>query len=101
MNSITITGRVSGDPEVRYYDSGAVRATFHLLVGIGNDQPDRFLVEAWGKQAHIAADWIRNDRLVGVVGSLLRQGPDNVTPGDVYVRVDRLELLRAADRASF
>lgn len=90
MNSITITGRASRDPEVRYYESGSIRATFPLLLARRNDEPDHFLIELWGKHAQVAADYVRKGTQVGVIGSVRREF------GDILIRGDRLELLETA-----
>jgi len=94
MNSITLVGRAAGDPEVRYYESGSVRAVFTLLVNRRSsaDAPDAFALEIWGKQAQAAADTVRKGALVGIIGSV-HQGIGPVDASPVYIRVDRLELL--------
>jgi single-strand DNA-binding protein len=90
MNSITLVGRAGDDPEIRYYESGSVRATFNLLINRRNPRevPDVFPLELWGKQAQLSADYVRKDSLIGIIGSLKRD-----EAGQVYVRVDRLEVL--------
>ena len=95
MNSVTLVGRAAGDPEVRYYESGSVRAVFTLLVNrrSSGDAPDAFALEIWGKQAQAAADTVRKGALVGIIGSVHRGFGDPVDESQVYIRVDRLELL--------
>jgi single-strand DNA-binding protein len=95
MNSITLVGRAASDPEVRYYESGSVRATFTLLVNrrSSQDAPDAFPLELWGKQAQAAADTVRKGALVGIIGSVHRGYGDPVDESQFYIRVDRLELL--------
>jgi single-strand DNA-binding protein len=95
MNSITLVGRAASDPEVRYYESGSVRTTFTLLVNrrSSQDAPDVFALELWGKQAQAAADTVRKGALVGIIGSVHRGYGDPVDESQVYIRVDRLELL--------
>jgi len=95
MNSITLVGRAASDPEVRYYESGSVRATFTLLVNrrSSQDAPDAFPLELWGKQAQAAANTVRKGALVGIIGSVHRGYGDPVDESQVYIRVDRLELL--------
>ncbi len=98
MNSITLVGRAGDNPEVRYYESGSVRAVFDILVNrrSTDDAPDMFHLELWGKQAQAAADNVRKDTLIGIIGSV-KTGPLEVTGSPkVYVRVDRLEILGPA-----
>lgn len=96
VNSITLVGRAGSDPEVRYYESGSVRAVFDLLVTRrGGDHPDVFPLEIRGKQAQVAADTVRKGSLIGIIGSIHRQPTEDRPEGAIYVRVDRLELLGA------
>lgn len=91
FHSITVAGRASEDPTVRYYDSGSVRTTFKIAVRSRFDEAtfDSFPVEIWGRQAQIAADHVRAGSSVGVVGTLHRESAAEPT----YVRVDHFQLL--------
>ena len=61
------------------------------------DEPDWFNLEIWGKQAQVAADYVRKGALVGIIGSFKldrwtdrASGEERTKP---VIRVDRLELL--------
>jgi single-strand DNA-binding protein len=71
VNSITLVGRAGRDPEVRYFESGSVVANLTLAVNrrSRDDEPDWFNLEIWGKQAQVAADYVRKGSLLGVIGS--------------------------------
>jgi len=99
VNSISLVGRAGRDPEVKYFESGSIVANFTLAVNrrSRNEEPDWFNLEIWGKQAQVAADYVRKGSLLGVTGSFkLDQWKDKNT-GDnkskPVIRVDRLELL--------
>ena len=110
LNSVTLVGRAGRDPEVRYFESGSVVANLTLAVNRRNrsDEPDWFNLEIWGKQAQVAADYVKKGSLIGITGSYkLDQWTDRNT-GEArstpVVLVDRLELLgsrRDADSNSF
>ena len=110
LNSVTLVGRAGRDPEVKYFESGSVVANLTLAVNRRNrsDEPDWFNLEIWGKQAQVAADYVKKGSLIGITGSYkLDQWTDRNT-GEArskpVVRVDRLELLgsrRDADSNSF
>lgn len=54
LNVVTLVGRVGGDPEVKYFESGSVLCSTTLAVkrqSRNNDQPDWFNLELWGKTA--------------------------------------------------
>ena len=99
INSVTLVGRAGRDPEVRYFESGSVVANLTLAVNrrSRNDEPDWFNLEIWGKQAQVAADFVKKGSLLGIVGSFKldswkdrKTGEDKSKP---VIRVDRLELL--------
>jgi single-strand DNA-binding protein len=105
VNSITLVGRAGRDPEVKYFESGSVVANLTLAVNrrSRDDEPDWFNLEIWGKQAQVAADYVRKGSLVGIIGSFKldrwtdrASGEERTRP---VIRVDRLELLGGGRRA--
>ena len=99
INSVTLVGRAGRDPEVRDFESGTVVANLTMAVNRRNrnDEPDWFNLEIWGKQAQVAADYVKKGSLIGITGSFkLDSWKDRNTGEDrnkPVVRVDRLELL--------
>ena len=99
INAINLVGRAGRDPEVRYFESGSLVANFTLAVNrrSRNDEPDWFNLEIWGKQAQIAADYVKKGSLLGISGSFkLDQWRDKTTgenKSKPVIRVDRLDLL--------
>tara|TARA_B100000214_G_scaffold352824_1_gene308347 strand:+ start:892 stop:1281 length:390 start_codon:yes stop_codon:yes gene_type:complete len=99
INTVTLVGRAGRDPEVRYFESGTVVANLTMAVNRRNreDEPDWFNLEIWGKQAQVAADYVKKGSLIGVNGSFkMDSWKDRNTGEDRHkpvVRVDRLELL--------
>ena len=110
INSVTLVGRAGRDPEVRYFESGTVVANLTIAVNRRNrnDEPDWFNLEIWGKQAQVAADYVKKGSLIGITGSFkLDSWKDRNTGEDrkkPVVRVDRLELLgskRESENSNF
>jgi single-strand DNA-binding protein len=100
LNVVTLVGRVGGDPDVKYFESGTVVCKLTLAVNRrskNNDQPDWFNLEIWGKTAQIAADYVRKGSLIGVTGSLkFDRWQDRSTGANrskPVIRVDQLDLL--------
>ncbi len=99
INSITLVGRAGRDPEVRYFESGSVVANLTMAVNRrGRDEePDWFNLEIWGKQAQVAADYVKKGSLLGITGSFKLDKWTDRNTGEgrskPVVRVDRLELL--------
>lgn len=99
MNQITLVGRAGRDPEVRYFESGTMVANLTLATkGHKSDsEPDWHNLEIWGKQAQVAADYVRKGSQICVVGSLHTSRWTDRATGEErskqVIRVDRLELL--------
>ncbi len=100
LNSVMLVGRVGGDPDVKYFESGSVVCNLTLAVNRStrnNDQPDWFNLELWGKQAEVAANYVRKGSQIGVTGALKFEYWNDRTTGTKrskpVVRVERLELL--------
>ena len=95
-----LVGRVGGDPDVKYFESGTVLCKLTLAVNRiskNSDQPDWFNLEIWGKTAQIAADYVRKGTQIGVTGSLkFERWQDRNTGANrskPVIRVDLLDLL--------
>ena len=99
INTISLVGRAGREPDVRYFESGSTVANFTLAVNriSRSDEPDWFNLEIWGKQAQIAADYVKKGSLIGITGSFkIDSWKDKNTGEDRFkpvVRVDRLNLL--------
>ena len=99
INTVTLVGRAGRDPEVRYFESGTVVANLTMAVNRRNrdDEPDWVNLEIWGKQAQVAADYVKKGSLIGITGSFKLDSWKDRNTGETrnkpVVRVDRLELL--------
>jgi len=98
-NRVALIGRAGRDPEVRYFESGSMVANLTLAVNrrSRDDEPDWFPLEIWGKQAQVAADYVRKGSLLGITGSFKLDrwidkstGEERTKP---VINLDRLELL--------
>ena len=110
INSVTLVGRAGRDPDVRYFESGTVVANLTMAVNRRNrdDEPDWFNLEIWGKQAQVAADYVKKGSLIGITGAFKLDSWKDRNTGETrskpVVRVDRLELLgskRDSENSSF
>ena len=83
MNNVTLIGRLTRDPELRYLPSGQAVSTFTLAVDKGlsrekkqemesRNQPtaDFIRIVVWGKQAENCAYYLVKGRLVGIQGRI-------------------------------
>jgi single-strand DNA-binding protein len=100
LNLVSLVGRVGGDPDVKYFESGSVVCRLSLAVrkrSRNSDEPDWFALEIWGKTAQTAADYVRKGSLIGVNGALKFEHWQDRTSGAnrsrPVIRVDSLDLL--------
>lgn len=76
VNNVTIVGRTTADPELRYLQSGTAVARFTLAVGRdyknkdGSTTTDFIPCELMGSPAEFAANYCTKGRLVAVIGSI-------------------------------
>lgn len=70
LNSVSLVGRVGGDPDVKYFESGAVKALLSIASNRIGDITDWYSIELWNKAAEVAANYVRKGGQVGINGQL-------------------------------
>jgi single-strand DNA-binding protein len=104
INKIDLVGRVGQTPEIRYFESGAMKTSLTLAVKppYRSETPLWFDLELWGNIAQVAADWVQKGSTIGITGEIVfdrwidkntnepRQKP--------IIRVNNLELISSAQR---
>lgn len=76
LNRITLIGRLTRDPEMRYTTSGKAVTNFRLAVDRGWTSPsgeketDFIDIVVWDKQAELVANYLKKGRLTAVDGRL-------------------------------
>ena len=111
VNKVILIGNLGRDPEIRYTPGGSPVANFTMATterwtdpnGEKKEKTEWHRIVVWGKQAEIAAEYLRKGRQVYIEGSLQtrewtdRDGNKRYT---TEVKAQRLQLLgRAEDRA--
>ncbi|MCB6475581.1 single-stranded DNA-binding protein [Emergencia timonensis] len=107
MNNVTLIGRLTKDPEIRY-TSGTQMAVATFTVAIdrpvragGDKQTDFPRVTCFGKQAENCERYLAKGRLVGVQGRIQTgsyQNKDGVTVYTTDVVADRVEFLEWTEK---
>lgn len=64
MNTVVLVGRVGRDAEIRYYESGKVKANFSIAVNrwdskTKSEVADWFNVDVWDKLAEFAGEYVK------------------------------------------
>jgi single-strand DNA-binding protein len=100
INVVNLVGRVGGDPDIKYFESGTMKCRLTLAVNrrSSRDQkPDWFNLELWGKTAEVAGNYVRKGGLIGVKGSLKfdtwNDRATGVERSSPVILVEQLELL--------
>ncbi len=74
MNSVVIVGRAGKDPELKYFETGTVKASFSVAVDRAgsreNRETDWFNIDVWGRTAEVVGEYLKKGRQVGVTGRL-------------------------------
>lgn len=111
MNHVTLIGRLTKDPEVRYTQSGTPVGTFTLAVDrrVQKDkqkEADFIPCVVWNKTAEIVGNYCKKGKQVGVEGRIQVRSYDAKDGSKRYVTeviVSELELLgsknEGADRS--
>ena len=102
INNVTLVGRLTKDPDLRYTQSGTAVGQFTLAVNrnFTNQQGDReadFInCVIWRKAAESFANYARKGTLIGLTGRIQTRNYDNQQGQRVYVTeivVENFQLL--------
>ena len=91
INNVTLVGRLTRDPELRYTTSNVAVATFNLAVNRnfkganGEREADFINCMIWRKQAELLAEWCKKGNLVGITGRIQTRSYENQQGQRVYV----------------
>ncbi|MHA6124517.1 single-stranded DNA-binding protein [Enterococcus mundtii] len=102
INNVTLVGRLTKDPDLRYTSSGKAVAGFTLAVNrrftnqAGQREADYIQCVIWGKSAETLANYAKKGSLIGIVGRLQSRSYENNEKQRVYVTevvVETFQLL--------
>lgn len=97
MNTVTLTGRLTRDPETKYIPASQMAVTRNSLAvkGKKKDTVDYISITAFGKLAELMGQYLHKGSLIGISGHI-RTGSYDGKNGKVYtteVVIDSLEFL--------
>jgi len=104
INNVTLVGRLTRDPELRFTASNVAVATFTLAVNrrfknaAGEREADFINCVIWRQQAENLANWAKKGALIGVTGSIQTRNYENQQGQRVYVTevvVDNFQTLES------
>ena len=76
MNKVTLTGRITKDPEIRYTSNGMGNLLFTIAVdrqvrdAQGQRQADFISCVAWGNQADFMSRYVKKGNMLGIIGRI-------------------------------
>lgn len=91
INNVTLVGRLTKDPELRYTPSNVAVASFSLAVNrnfknqAGDREADFISCIMWRQQAENFANWLKKGALVGITGRIQTRSYENQHGQRVYV----------------
>jgi single-stranded DNA-binding protein 4 len=109
INNVTLVGRLTRDPELRYTPSNIAITTFNMAVNRnfknqdGNREADFINCMIWRQQAENFANWVKKGNLVGITGRIQTRSYDNQQGQRVYVTevvADTFQLLEKRDNSA-
>lgn len=107
MNSVSLIGRLTRDPDVRYSSDQTAVARFTIAIDRmagrnGEKQTDFPSIVCFGKTAELVEKYMGKGRLVGIQGRIQTGSYTNKEGQKIYttdVVADRVEFLDRGDRA--
>ena len=102
MNSTVLVGRVGRDAEIRYFESGKVKANFSIAVNrwdakTQSEVADWFNIDVWDKLAEFAGEYVKKGVQVVVDGRIaVNKWTDKASGNDrenFYVLANSIRLL--------
>lgn len=104
INNVTLVGRLTRDPELRYTPQNQAVATFSLAVNRqfknakGEREADFINCVIWRQQAENMANWAKKGALMGITGRIQTRNYENQQGQRVYVTevvADTFQLLES------
>lgn len=102
INNVTLVGRLTKDPELRYTPNGAANCSFTLAVNrsftnqAGEKEADFINCVAWKKSAENLANYQRKGNQIGVVGRVQTRNYEGQDGKRVYITeivADNIQFL--------
>ena len=109
INNVTLVGRLTREPELRYTPSNIAITTFNMAVNrnfknqAGEREADFINCMIWRQQAENFASWVKKGNLVGITGRIQTRSYENQQGQRVYVTevvADTFQLLEKRDHSA-
>lgn len=105
INNVTLVGRLTKDPELKYTQAGVAVANFTLAVNRtfnnaqGEKEADFIMCQVWRKPAENVANYLKKGSLAGVTGSIRTRHYEGNDGKRVYVTEVHCDSVQFLDPA--
>lgn len=108
INNVTLVGRLTADPNIRYTASGNATSTFSIAVNrqfknqAGEREADFIRCVIWRQAAENFANWAKKGALIGVTGRIQTGNYENNQGQRVYttdVVVENFQMLESRSQS--
>lgn len=96
MNRISLVGRLTAKPELRYTNSNKAVSMFTIAVNRDKDNTDFLDIRVWDKQAENLCQYQDKGNLIGIDGTLRKDiytREDGTKTSSTYVLANHIEYL--------
>ena len=109
INNVTLVGRITKEPELRYTQQNKAVASFTLAVNRqfknfnGEREADFINCVIWGKSAENLANWTHKGQLIGITGSIQTRNYENQQGQRVYITevvASNFQVLEKSNQAN-
>lgn len=104
MNNVSLVGRLTRDPELKYTSNGKAVANFNIAVNRpfknanGEQEADFINGQVWGKAAENLANYMKKGNQIGLTGRINTRNYENSEGKRVYVTevvADNVQFLES------
>lgn len=99
INIVIMTGRITREPEIKYFDSGSNKTSFSIATNKWNSKDKTevaqfFNCEVWGKQATFLAEYGQKGNQITIQGTLENSNyeVDGVKKTRTFIKVENFTL---------
>ncbi|MEY8514509.1 single-stranded DNA-binding protein [Lactococcus taiwanensis] len=109
INNVTLVGRITKAPELRYTQQNKAVTSFTLAVNRpfknanGEREADFISCVIWGKSAENLANWTHKGQLIGITGAIQTRNYENQQGQRVYITevfANNFQVLEKSNQAN-
>ena len=105
MNNVTLMGRLTRDPELKYSQAGKAYCRFTVAINreFNREEADFINCVIWGSKAENLTNWDKKGALIGITGRIQTRNYENQQGQRVYVTevvADNFQTLEKRDNTA-